>query len=245
MSTTADRRRSNLQGGGDFPRFDHKRIEINTSLMFSNYDKEAKENVEFKGPITGVLIGTGYYQEAFNRNDNSFTKSGVYFTKKHITMFSKGKKVFGPDHQDRLEEYLKSVGCERSKKSNVIFVLTDDGNVLGVVTNLVIAIDQMQNKSIDLIGNKIILNTKEYDPADQTISKKGHEFLGKFATTNKPKYASISEGEPITEELEAKLNLGTILDDFEAFKAHLMKGGSEPEVMETTSEDSGADDLPF
>jgi len=231
MSTIKDALRTSQGSGNALPQLNiAKRIslkEIGGEVVFSYYDKEIKENVEYPSPIVGILIGQA--MEASSYSDNLGSKGGnytssYYFTNNDtIALFAhtpKGYEVVHKGNMEAIEAYIKKESTGNLKKKQVLFILTAEG-LIAVSTNLSIAIDQVRTNKEELSEKYLVLTPMLF------------EYLGKFRQKNPPKYAEISTGKFISELDFDKWGAPKMIAEYKAWKEFKTKGGVEqPETSD-------------
>jgi len=279
MSTIEEQRKElrNSQRGSapTGPRLDLKcsfEVKLNgDEPMWRWYDREVSEEKFSANPIIGVYIASAMRISAFDRNygaKGGIYTSSIFFTNKdQIALFNpKGDKVATGD-RIAIDMYFKTqpeLSGVQPKSHKIIYFLLPTG-LYSVSTNVSLAIDQLKQLESQFADYCIILTPKEYDPADQTISKKCKEVhLGPLAAKNRPKYASISVGPEITDQMFADMDIIGTLNMFKEWKEGRTKmksadneveaaaataGGEvyhdEPEVRQPAKPVVKKDDLPF
>ncbi len=246
MSDFKNKLKQSQGGGSQYPKLPVVHTvelkEAGSDVEFQIYDKDQKVDVKYADEISGILIGTAMqvssYSDNLGRNGGQY-KSDFYVNNKNVVLFAptaNGYKVVSKGTMDEVEKYINENSTGTAKKRQVIFVLTPAG-LLAVVTNLSIAIDQIGKHRESLTENQIVLTAKLFDEKDESISKKAKEFLGKFRTKNPPKYASVSVGQPITEELWNELGADYTIEQFTSWKKYRESGGQgESEAKDPVSE---------
>lgn len=243
MSSFKDRLKESQGQGSSFPRLPVVHTvelkEAGTDIEFQVYDKDQKANVKYADVISGILIGTAMqvssYSDNLGRNGGQY-KSDFYVNNKNVVLFgptAKGYEVMCKGTMDEVEKYINDNSTGSAKKRQAIFVLTPAG-LLAVVTNLSIAIDQIGKYREELTEKQIVLTPTLFNEKDESISKKAKEYLGKFRQKNPPKYAAISIGQPITEELWEALKADYVIEQFTAWKKYKEAGGQQ--VQEALNE---------
>ncbi|MBL0317472.1 MAG: hypothetical protein IPP69_17575 [Flavobacteriales bacterium] len=186
MSDFKNKLKQSQGGGSQYPKLPVVHTvelkEAGSDVEFQIYDKDQKVNVKYAGEISGILIGTAMqvssYSDNLGRNGGQY-KSDFYVNNKNVVLFAptaNGYKVVSKGTMDEVEKYINENSTGTAKKRQVIFVLTPAG-LLAVVTNLSIAIDQIDKHRESLTENQIVLTAKLFDEKDESISKKAKEFL--------------------------------------------------------------------
>ncbi len=206
---------------------------------FTWYDRVKKEKKFSKKAITGIFLGSAMRISAFSTelgsNGGEYTSS-VYFNREMpISVWyrsAKGQTKLCEGNLEFVEEALAKAASDKPSKRQILFILTDKG-VVAVETNLSIAIDQLhaatgEDENI-FIENYIELTPTLYDPEDKSISDKAKKYLGPFAPTNPPKYASISiNGDLDDATIDTALS---VIEQYQEWKEHRIGA-----VAETTEE---------
>ncbi len=207
--------------------------EITGEVVFSEYDKDQKCNVEFPAPIVGILIGTAMeatsYSDDLGSKGGNYTSSYYFTNNDQIALFaptSKGYEVVHKGNMDAIEAYIKTNSTGNLKKRQVLFILTEIG-LLAISTNLSISIDQIRQNKEALQERYIVLNPKLFEESDTTISKKAKEYLGKFRQKNPPKFAAISVGDLISEPDFVSMGADEVIEEYKVWKEFKTKGGIE------------------
>lgn len=256
MSTIEEQRQAlrNSQRGGapTGPKLDLKcsfEVKLNGDTpMWRWYDKEAGEEKFSMNPIIGVYISSAMRISAFDRNygtKGGTWSSSIYFSNKdQIALFNpKGGKVVVGDRA-AIDTYFSTspeLSGVQPKSHKIIFFLLPKG-LYSVSTNISLAIDQLKQVENELADKCIILTPTEYDPADQTISKKCKEkHLGPLAAKNRPKYASISVGPEITAQMFEEMDIIGTLNMFEEWKEGRTKMKSPDNEVEAAAATAGGD----
>lgn len=198
-----------------------KRIDLrqaeDKSPVFSYYN--GTENVQFTDPIVGIFIGNAMVKTAYS--DNIGSKGGTYRTNYHVSnkdmVLFEGSHVVAKGDESVIADYILKNATGTMKKRMVFFVATHEG-LVAIETNMTIGIDQLNKNRLQLLENEIIVNPKLYSPDDTEISNKAKGFLGKLAKTNPPKYAWITIGQPISDEMIELCNLDAHIDNFIKWK---------------------------
>lgn len=241
MSTLKDKlRQTQQQGCSNAPKLDiinHLDVKVNEAtgkISFHWFDrsKDEGERDQFSSkPITGILIGSALKITAFDQGLEAMWFTSMYFTNADsIVLFepaANGPKKAMVGTPKQVDEYL---GAKRLtvKRQCILFVLTFKG-LVQIKTNLILSIGQLQAKvngkqlRDQLSDYMIVLNPVEYDPADTQWSKDTKKYLGPFAEKNRPKYASISLGDEISEELLVQMKAEEVMDNYRAWKEYKTK----------------------
>jgi len=218
---------------------------------FSFWDKDLEKRKYNPKPIVGVLIGkciaASIYDDQLGPKGGTYKSSYYLNNNNQIVLFGNGGKIEVKGTIEDLERFANGCTGNLSKKQ-VLLVLTDNG-LMAVSTNLTLSIGQLSSIGTDVFLDKnIILTPTLYNPDDIEISSKTKKYLGKFAATNKPKYASISIGGNIDDTMQG---LSEAADMFIEWRNHINKGGDViVEINEDIHEHSiddipPEDDLPF
>ena len=144
------------------------------------------------------------------------------------------KKVVSGTIKD-VESYLVQVRSKQVSKKKVLFLLTKSG-LIAISTNLSIAIDQHPKIKDELNTHQIVLTPKILSPEDTSISKKCREFLGKVIKENPPKYANMTVGNEITDEMAKELDIIPVIDMWDAWYEFAQKGMDTTLVTEKKEE---------
>lgn len=196
-------------------------------VYFKSYDTEKQENVFLDKPITGMYIGGAMKLSAYD--DNIGSKGGNvfsahYFTKENITLFKPGKTVekVCVGNMDVIEKWIAENTTSRvAKKKWCFMILTKDG-LIEVQTNMVIAIDQLKKNKEGISERYVTLTPTLYTPKTD-ISKSAHDYLGKFAKKNPPKFAYLTLGAFISEDDFNNWNAEAAINAFTKYKAQQSK----------------------
>jgi len=222
-------------GGSNFPKITvdmHIEVKANgDEVAFAVWDSGEEKTMYTSKPIIGILIGKCIVASVFD--DKLGSKGGTYKSSYYlnnnndIALFGNGTMVAKGKVAD-IDVFANGCTGNLSKKQ-VLLVLTESG-LLAISTNLSLAIGQFTDLGDDiLLDKKIVLNPVLYDPDDATISAKTKKYLGKFAATNKPKYASISTDGEIE---GTEKGLDDAIQMFCEWKDHMAKGGGEVDASE-------------
>jgi hypothetical protein len=237
MSNWRDNLKNAQSAGSKIPRLDIvKTLSMSETdgkeIAFSYWDKEAEENKYIKTPITGVFIGKALRCSVFDDNygkKGAYYSSALYLSNSRIAMFSPSKDLF-VGSKDDVEKWLIEKGVGDSLKVKMCLLIATKSGLIEVRTNTSIAIDQFNAFGQDVfLDNKVILTPSLYVESDPMISKKAKNYLGKFASKNPPKYASISIGDKITDDDVVAYNVDKHAEDYILWKEFIQKGN----VVET------------
>lgn len=184
---------------------------------FRYYDKEKEETIYEAATVKGILIGTAMRLSVFDPNyggNGGSYKSNFYAGNNFLVLFSPRGEVAVKGDMEEIEAYIaKEIGATPRKKQ-ILFVLNSTG-LTAVETNLSIAIDQLRGQDDEIwIDRAINLIPTMYSPDDPNISKKAHGYLGKLAAKNKPCYANIVHGEPLTDKIWEDVGADKHLDNY-------------------------------
>lgn len=91
----------------------------------------------------------------------------------------------------------------------------------------------------NFLDNLVVVTPTMYDPDSKEISANAHKYLGKFAKTNKPCYAKITSGDPITDELSVELNEDEVVAIFKKYKEEKTAGFDKKEPEQEQEFDNG------
>jgi len=227
---------------GNYPRLDIAlRVEPKQNaegkMVFTTYDKEKQEIIEVSSPITGIFIGAAMQCSSFSSElgpNGGQYQSGYYLPKSEIALFAptaKGYQMVCKGAIKDIEAYLSAQGAPGAKKRQVVFVLGPKG-LIAVSTNLSIAIDQISRQKDELLEKTIVLTPKLFEEEDPDISQKGKNFLGKFRNTNPPKFATISVGPDITQNLFDNLGTEAVIDSYGSWREYLLAGVEDHGAVE-------------
>lgn len=232
-------------GGASFPKLNIAEVlEIKSDggmgVSLFSYDKESGQNKDFGKKMKGIYIGAAMqlssYSDSLGPNGGNY-KSDYYVSNTNITLFAPtkdGYKKVKSGNLDEIEQYIVSQGAPKPKKRYVLFVLTSKG-LYAVLTNVSIAIDQINTHKDALVEKYISLEAKIYSPDVTTISKKAKDFLGKLVKNNPPKYVEISVGDEISEEYFNSCNGEVYIDEYTAWREYKM--GKTAEATEQAAQD--------
>lgn len=230
-------------GGTNFPKLNIAEVlevksDAGMGVSFFSYDKETQQNKDIGKKLKGIYIGSAMQLSSFSndlgQNGGNY-KSDYYVSNENITLFAPtkdGYKKVKTGNLDEIEQYVVSQGAPKPKKRYVLFVLTSKG-LFAVLTNVSIAIDQINVHKEALVEKYISLETKVFDPASPTISKKAKDFLGKLVKNNPPKYAEITVADEISEDYFNSCNGEVYIDEYTAWREYKMgKKEAEPTVQD-------------
>lgn len=239
-------------------RLDVREHEGNIVFRTIKKTEDGIEEIFIDTPIEGVLIGKAMKLEAFSRGLGSKGGSYVssyYFTNELVVLFRPGqggyKKFYAGDMKGAEAALVTDeiAPAKAIKKKQVFFVQRKEG-LIEIMFNLSLAIDGLRNKKDEFINNQIILTPALYDPDDPDISKKCKEtYLGPLAATNPPKYAKVSIGSPITDQMEKEWELKDLVKLFVKWREQYKpkekpKEDVEPgRNLEQEFDDMNADDV--
>ena len=262
MSWKDDLKKSQSGEQSNYPQFLKKvqyYLEIKANekgkISFKYYDREKQENVFITKPIKGVLIGSSMRASAFNpnagRNGSELTTSAYFTNKDKGVVFGMGKQLFNGTIE-QCHQYMNDE-TNALKKKKELYIITEQGALLAIRTSVTLSI-----VDIDAVGESIADNwcnfvPREYVPEEHT--KKAHSFLGKFASTNRPKYANIRLSEDVIDDDFGINVIKPFIDLFDEFKEFTTTKGAADDIDEVhdntetqtfaanTSEPE--DDMPF
>lgn len=223
-------------------------------VAFNYYDKDKdkEKDVFIVKPLMGMHIGTAMTMEAYS--DDLGSKGGTYrstyyFNKSHkMGVLAPTKGGFGIVHQgtaEEIESFMQQKSGGAVHKRAVLFILTQKGDLIGVQTNLAIAIDQLKKVKDKTLDYMITLTPSLYGK-DANVTANCDKILGKFAAKNPPKYADISVGDAIDEAWVDSIDGETFIDMFTEYKKYVLADNiDEPvKVEEPAPTTTGtADDL--
>ena len=181
----------------------------------------------FTKPVSGVYIGQAMKLSCWDQSSSGFYKTTAYFSKEsRISLFDNYSQYVMTGNLEDIEKYCIKNVSTAIKKQRTIYLLTDKG-IIEISTNLSISIYEFKVYSGGdkdrLLDYLMVLNPKLYNEKDEFFTEKIKKLLGALAVTNPPKYASISQGEPITEQLADKLNIEQVADEFLEWKNYYSK----------------------
>lgn len=215
-----------------------------SETAFKSWNKETEQNEFYYEPLKGIYIGGAMKLSAYD--DNLGSKGGNYFSshyvnKENIVLFEPGKTIkrVCQGNMEEIEKWIATNTTSRApRKKWCIFLLTEQG-LVEVQTNITIAIDQLKKNKEAISERYVILVPTLYSP-DNDLSKSCKEMLGKFATKNPPKYASLSTGELITEMDFENWDTENVIETFKEWKkqkASIQTTAAEPKAEEVISEE--------
>jgi hypothetical protein len=249
MGQLQDRLKKAQRGNaGNAPRLNIvKQLEIRVNdgkPAFHWYNPETKEDEYTTESIGGVFINAAIKITAFDRY--LLAKGGTCFTSLYfsnadnVVLFeptATGVKKVMTGTPIAIKEKLATIPGVQAKVSRILFILNESG-LLAIKTNISIAIDQMKKYETDLGEKMIILTPTEYDINDPDISKVCKEkHLGALAATNKPKYAKITMGDALDEDILESLNVIDVIDNFTAWREYK---GINPNTEDDTAIEAAA-----
>lgn len=257
MSNFKDKLKSTQGGGNNYPKlpivktFEMKEDESSSDVAFCSYNKESQSNEFRKEPITGIFIGAAMVMSSYS---DSLGRNGGQYKSEHYVNNSHPMALFAPNGQKyevvckgsakEIETFIDANSTGNAKKRQVLYVLTSAG-LIAVLTNLSIAIDQIGTNREALQEKFIVLTPKVFEESADDISKKAKDFLGKFRTKNPPKYASVSLGMDITDELWGSLGGDAATDAYAEWKKFKEAGGAiEEKKEETVTTNKSSHELP-
>lgn len=239
-------------GSSDYPKLDVKmRIEVKSDdegkVIFTYYDREDKENIPLdpqilKGIYIGNAMSLSSYSDDLGPRGGSY-KSAYYISKDNIALFEpspQGMKIAVKGDMDAVEKYINDNGGAPAKKRQVLFLLTDIG-LVAITTNLTIAIGQLKKFKEELTEKFMVLTPTLYDPDGSDVPGNAKKWLGKFAKTNKPKYASISVGDVIDLETYNKWGGSEQVASYKEWREFQDAGNSDDEVDGEESKEEQAE----
>ena len=208
--------RENLKGsqgqGNRFPRIEvEKRLRVkdnpeNGKVSFEYWDGDKK--IFYTNPIMGIFIGAVNTMQCFDQNYGS--KGGSYKTS-YYTSNNDNIVVFDPAFRkcftgtkEQINTWAASMQMEKFSSKKHLIVLSRQGGVVDVESNMILFIDQINKLDKDTFMDYFIkLSPMEFDVATNplNVSANGIKYLGPFAAKNKPKFAFIERGDPLTDEI--------------------------------------------
>jgi len=193
---------------------------------FSYWDKEKEGRIFISKGFSGVLIGSAMvlsaYSDNIGVNGGTITSSVFYSYKDRGVAFSMGKKVIEGTMADIKDYMYRETGGVKNLR--VYFVLTAKG-IYQISTNISFSIFEINKLEPGVFQTHLCtLTPSTYDPEDKQFDNGFKKILGKFASKNKPRYASISVGAVITDELAKEFNLVAYLDKYEEWKEFTTQG---------------------
>ena len=243
--------------GSKFPRIaTDLRLKVKANLKgvisFNAWDSESKENKYYISPLTGIFIGAVNRLECFDQSygnrGGSWSSTFFVANSNNIVVFNpSGKKEFA-GNREALNAWANTKGLEKFKSKKILIVLTDTGKVVEVATNMILFIEQMKQFADKTFSNFLIKLTPDvFDVATNpiNISKKGMEYLGPFAQTNKPKYARIEKDAVLDDALWDQYGAEEVADMFIAWKNAVSEGGIDTKNPNPiTEQDEVPDNIP-
>ena len=282
MSTAKERLKDSQRGqGSNIPRLNIvKQLEIRDyegKPAFHWFDTSTKPGTDVytTESFGGVYVNSAQRITAFDRNlgvKGGSYFSTYYFSNQDIVVLMAQNVRGGVDKimsgtPVAIKEYIVShFPGVQPKVSKILFVLNTDG-LYAIKTNISLAIDQF-NRLQDEFGERMmILTPTEYDPADADISKMCKEkHLGPLADKNRPKYAKITLGPEISDEMLEELGIDDVLANFKAWREYkgtnpatdddkntnVVEGAASgrgpqpmPDDIHSDKPGSGSDELPY
>lgn len=253
-----DRVSKNQSGGqGEIPRLP---IDIRLTMKenpttgkpsFALWDKENKVDKFGANPLKGLLIGFAMIMRAFDETLGKFgltITSAPYVSKDNIVIFdpqTNKKLAQGTKEEITLTIAAKYPHADKPGVGVLLYLYTfpakgQPGKLYEIATNSTLAFDGMKQHQKDLVDNYTILIPTLYDTADLTITGKAHEGLGKFAKKNPPKYAKITIGERIPDELYDTKEVSEILDAWDTWKNFQLNKKEVQDAQETPNNDNNS-----
>lgn len=246
-----ERLRNSQGSSSDFPRIEPDVILTVKTLddgqtVFQYYKDE--KNVNVVKPIAGIYIGGVFHLTSFceslGKNGNNYF-SDYYLTNKRIALFKPGGGMVVKGSLEEIEHYLLAVGSKSVKKRRVIFLIVEKVGLVAVETNITISIDQFRTfEKGTFVDNMMVLSPHVWYEGDPNVSKKAIEVMGKFIKKNKPNYALIEKGDPITDEYYDLLDGDAYVDQFEKWKEFALSL-IEPAGEEAPANTATAPEKPF
>lgn len=204
--------------------------QVDGKPAFVWWDKN--ENVEkaFSKAISGVYIGSAMRLSAFSpelgpKGNRYFSRP--YWSLDNISLFeptrSRAKLVMS-GNMEEVVNFLNVHARGNIQKKKLLYLATEGGLIM-VETNISICIDQLKNFERDtFLDYQMVLQPRTYHAEDENVSDQCKEHvLGSFALKNPPTYASISQGDPVTDDLLNDWGVENLLDNFLAWKDHVLK----------------------
>jgi len=249
--TAAEKLAQQRGGRGNAPKL-NLQLEVGMSKhpeggsSFKYWDKnkgEKGENVFFKNPITGFLIGSGLKAYSYDKPNRTMYSSAVYFSNKKITIFKPKETgvLISGSKEDIVMYFAQNNLPTRLSVKQVLYIatLTKSGSsFIEVETNIGIAISQQQAYRSGLESNLITLTPTLYDPSDTNIADDVHKRLDLDDPKMYPTYANISIGEIVTEEQYDTLQILERDAAFREFKKYYSVNEASSEEDENKKEES-------
>lgn len=241
-----DRVAKNQSGnGGDIPklpivtRLQMKENPATGNVAFAQWNKGENgakgEYLYGEKPLKGLLIGSAMMLKVFDSTigrDGGSLFSAPYLSKENIVMFEPtptGLKKLVQGTKEVVEATIlaKHPQADRPSVSVLLYLLVfptgkKAGGLYEIETNASIAFDGMKIHKNDITDNYTVLVPSLYDPKDLTITTVAHQVLGKFAKTNKPKYAKITIAERIPDEVYDTELVSQVLDAWDEWKEFVL-----------------------
>ena len=192
------------------------------NTAFSYWDRDKEEKVFINKPLTGVLIGSAMKLSSFDknigRNGGTITSSIFYKLADNAIAFASGEIEFKGTAGSIKEEILNQAGT--CKTLRVYYILNENG-LYEISTSISFSILEVGGIEPSLFSSNLaVLTPNIYNPSDSKFDARFKKILGKLAETNKPRYASISIGETITDEYAEKIGLEPIIDKYTEFREY-------------------------
>ena len=234
MSTAKERLKdSQRSGGSNIPRLNIvKQLEIRDwegKPAFHWFDTTKKEDVYTTESFGGVYINAANRISAFDKNlgiKGGSYFSTYYFTNQDIVVLMAQNVRGGVDKvmsgtPIAIKEYIAAhFPGVQPKVHRILFVLNTEG-LYAIKTNISLAIDQFNKMQDDFADRMMILTPTEYDPDDPEISKICKDkHLGPLAAKNRPKYAKITLGPEISDDMLEELGIDEVLANFKAWREY-------------------------
>lgn len=259
MSSIRERLKSAAQQGQNYTKLHiDLRLEVKQDEQgphFTYYDKEKKEYVKIRKPITGILVGrcmfASWWDANVGKNGGTWV-TGYYFAKSNVTLFqpsSMGYTLCTKGTFEEVEQHLVSKGVRSAgRKYQVLLVRmkTADGyKTVAVQTNISIAISQFKGVDRDKNFDYFVqLTPKQYSDGDIPFDKTVSSATVRLMNTNPPKYAFISWPKPLSDEefveygAEAAINNFTKWsDEQKGVKEEVKVSSGEANVTHAEQED--------
>jgi len=253
------REKLNDSQGGEEKRFPRINVDVRLQIKandkgvvaFNSWDGENKVNKFSTSPITGIFIGAVNKLECFDQyhgNKGGSWKSTYFMANKdNIVVFDpSGNKQFAGDRES-LNAWANTKGLEKFKSKKILIILTEDGRVFEISTSMILFIEQIKQFETKTFTNFLIkLTPSVFDTTinDIGITKRGIEFLGPFAATNKPKYAKIEKGADLTDTIWDAYGADEAADMFIAWKNVVSDGGIDTDNPDKAHNDTPPDNIP-
>jgi hypothetical protein len=184
--------------------------------------------------LIGAVNSIASFDQAYGRNGGEYRSTYFLSNKSDIVIFDpSGKKVFKGNRKE-VDLWAAQNQHEKFTSKKRLIILTEQG-VIDVETNIIIFIDQINKIPKGTFADyQMILVPSIFDVVVNEIgaSKKAIEYLGPFAKTNKPNFANIKVGNPITDELWDKWDGDAAADMFTEWKKSVEAGDVDTESSE-------------